>query len=59
MDQLRKMLEGVYPNLTLTAVEKVLERTSKLTRQISLPLSPSIPVYPSGKGKKKCSFNLL
>ncbi|KAH9563024.1 hypothetical protein CY35_05G103400 [Sphagnum magellanicum] len=49
MDQLRKMLEGVYPNLTLTAVEKVLERTSKLTRQISLPLSPSIPVYPSGK----------
>ncbi|CAK9876892.1 unnamed protein product [Sphagnum jensenii] len=49
MDQLRKLIEGVYPNLTLTAVEKVLERTSKLTRQISLPLSPSIPVYPSGK----------
>lgn len=49
MDQLRKSIEGVYPNLTLTAVEKVLERTSKLTRQISLPLSPSIPVSPSGK----------
>jgi hypothetical protein len=59
MDQLRKSIEGVYPNLTLTAVEKVLERTSKLTRQISLPLSPSIPVSPSGKGKKECSFNLL
>lgn len=57
MDQLRKDIDRLYPNLILSAVEVVLDRTAVLTRQSSIPLSPLTPEYPTNKGE--AHFHLL